>query len=126
MGRRPKIKLCADPACPAEFTGRWLYCEFHRAGRDEPGSKFRKERNRQAQQRRRAALWDAPFRHHHGTLDPTTGVSSPLHETAGQRIAKLGHSRPGPTPIDVTGTPGMTVSRAIRIFMIEWEARRHA
>jgi hypothetical protein len=126
MGRRPRVKDCADPACPATFTGRGLYCEWHRAGRDKPGSKFRKERNREAQQRRR----DSDLRRQYPLgprtassprdMTPSTGVSSPLHITAGQRLTKVGHSGLSPIPIDVTGTPGMTVSQAIGIFMAEW------
>ena len=118
--RRPKVKDCADPACPAEFTGRGLYCEWHRAGRDKPGSKFRKQRNREAQQRRRDQLWRQQFVSSPLHLAPTTGLSSPLHITAGQRLTKLGHSGLSPTPIEVTGTPGMTVSRALDIFMTQW------
>ena len=120
MARPPKIKECADPACPATFTGRGLYCEWHRAGRDKPGSKFRKQRNHEAQQRRRDLLWKQQFVSSPLHPEPSIGVSSPLHVSAGQRLTKVGHSGLGPAPIDVTGTPGMTVSRAVEIFTAQW------
>ncbi len=107
-------------ACPATFTGRGLYCEWHRAGRDRPGSKFRKERKAEAQRARRRTVWDLQYVKSPLHLDRTTGVKSPLHITAGQRLTKVGHFGLSPTPIDVTGTPGMTVTLAIELFMAAW------
>jgi hypothetical protein len=133
MARRLKIKECADLACPATFSGRGLYCEFHRAGRDKPGSKFRRERNRQAQQRRR----DADLRREYPLgprtassprdVDPGTTLSSPLHrpgaspQVRGSQPARHnGHLGQGVSPIDVTGTPGMTVTDALDDFLAAW------
>ena len=97
MGRKPKVKTCADPSCPLTFTGRGLYCDGHKDRKFTLGG------------------------------SPTTGVSSPLHQSDAspqvrglQAAGQNGHVRRGPDPIDVVGTPGMTVTDAIDDFMAAW------
>jgi hypothetical protein len=134
MARRPKIKTCADAACPAEFTGRGRYCEWHRAGRDPATTsqiKFRRERKTEQQRRRRRGVWDAQYVKSPLAPEPTyQGEVTTAPDLASSQVRGLhvtdihGHVESGPLPIDVTGTPGMTVDRAIRIFMIEWDAYR--
>ena len=124
MGRKPTIKTCADPSCPLTFTGRGLYCDGHKAGRDKPGSELRRERNRKAQQERRRKEWDRRF-----ALggSPTTGVSSPLHQSVaspqvrGLQVAgQNGQVRRGPDPISIAEPGTGTASDVIDDFMAAW------
>jgi hypothetical protein len=120
--RRPRVKTCADPSCSISFTGRGLYCPGHQAGRDKPGAKIRRERNRGAKQRQRARAWSERqgVREYRGVI--TTAPGNAL--TCGYATAELGHSGLAPVPIDVTGTPGLTVGAAIDTFLAAWNHYR--